>query len=69
MKADIPCDGAVVRGARLAVKAELEKKRVLNQPIARFDPKTGRVWLESADGTVTEMGYAMKNGRYSQRKF
>ena len=42
MSAPVPHDGVVVRNARLAVKNELEKKRLLNQPIARFDPKSGK---------------------------
>ena len=68
MKLNVPSDGVLVRNARLAVKAELEKKRVLNQPIAKFDPKTGKVYLENADGTATEMGSAMRRGRYSERR-
>ena len=46
MSAPVPHDGVVVRNARLAVKNELEKKRLLNQPIARFDPKSGKVYME-----------------------
>ena len=38
MTEPVPSDGIVVRNARLAVKNELKKKRLLNQPIARFDP-------------------------------
>ena len=53
MSAPVPHDGIVVRNARLAVKNELEKKRLLNQPIARFDPKSGKVYMEHADGTKT----------------
>ena len=33
-------DNVVVRNARLAVKTELEKKRMCNQVIAKFDLKT-----------------------------
>lgn len=68
MGLNIPSDGVLVRNARLAVKVDLEKKRVLNQPIARFDPKTGKVYLENADGTTTVMGSAMRRGRYSERR-
>ena len=64
MSAPVPHDGIVVRNARLAVKNELEKKRLLNQPIARFDPKNGKVYMEHADGTKTLVGEAMKKGRY-----
>lgn len=60
MSAPVPHDGIVVRNARLAVKNELEKKRLLNQPIARFDPKSGKVYMEHADGTKTLVGEAMK---------
>lgn len=51
MSVPIPPDGIIVRNARLAVKRELEKKRILNQPIARFDPKSGKVYMEYADGS------------------
>lgn len=60
MSAPVPHDGIVVRNARLAVKNELEKKRLLNQPIARFDPKSGKVYMEHADGTKTLVGEAIK---------
>ena len=48
------------------MKNELEKKRLLNQPIARFDPKNGKVYMEHADGTKTLVGEAMKKGRYGK---
>lgn len=60
MSAPVPHDGIVVRNARLAVKNELEKKRLLNQPIARFDPKSGKVYMEHADGTKTLVGETIK---------
>ena len=62
-----PPDDIVVRNARLAVSNELRKKRVLNQPIARFDPKTGEVYIENSDGSKVEVGKAMGRGRYSER--
>lgn len=68
MASDIPSDGVVVRNARLAVAAELKKKRVLNQPIARFDPKTGKIYMEHTDGSITDVGKAMRRGRYSERR-
>lgn len=68
MASDIPSDGVVVRNARLAVAAELKKKRVLNQPIARFDPKTGKIYMEHSDGSITDVGKAMRRGRYSERR-
>ena len=39
-------DNVVVRNARLAVKTELEKKRMCNQVIAKFDLKTKKVYLD-----------------------
>ncbi len=59
-------DDVVVRNARLAVKTELEKKRMYNQPIAKFDLKTKKVYLEYPDGSKTFIGDAMKKGRYSE---
>lgn len=59
-------DSVVVRNARLAVKTELEKKRMCNQAIAKFDLKTKKVYLEYPDGTTTVVGEAMKKGRYSE---
>ena len=51
----------------LAVKNELEKKRLLNQPIARFDPKSGKVYMEHADGTKTLVGEAVRKGGYGKQ--
>ena len=42
------------------------KKKILKQPIAKFDPKTGKVYLLHSDGTREEVGEARK-GRYSER--
>ena len=67
MPASVPSDGVIVRNARFAVKTELEKKRVLNQPIARFDPKSGKVYMEHADGSKTLVGEAMRKGGYGKR--
>lgn len=64
----IPFDSTVVQNARLAVKAELQKKRARQQPIARFDAKTGKVYMEYSDGSITVVGQAMKRGRYSERQ-
>ena len=63
----IPSDGVIVQNARLAVAAELKKKRILKQPIAKFDPKTGKVYLLHSDGTREEVGEATR-GRYSERR-
>ncbi len=67
MKDQIPSGNIVVQNARLAVSMELQRKRALKLPIARFDKKTGRVYLENADGTIAEMGQAMERGRYSEQ--
>lgn len=64
----IPSDNIVVQNVRLAVKTELQKKRARQQPIAKFDERTGQVYLEHSDGSITEMGQAMKRGRYSERQ-
>lgn len=68
MSPNIPSDGVLVRNARLAVERELSKKRTLNQPIARFDPKTKRVYMEYADGTTTPVEGATWRGRYGERR-
>lgn len=68
MAEQIPNDSVLVRNAQLAVKAALEKKKILQQPVARFDPKTKQVYLEHSDGSITAMGEAMKQGRYSERR-
>ena len=68
MNEHIPSDGVVVRNARFAVSQDLEKKRALNQPIARFDVKTKKVYLENSDGTTQDVGFAMTKGRYSERR-
>ena len=62
----IPSDGIVVQNARQAVAAELRKKKILKQPIAKFDPKTGKVYLLHCVGTREEVREARK-GRYSER--
>ena len=67
MPVPVPSDGIVVRNARIAVKNELEKKRLLNQPIARFDPKSGKVYMEHADGTKTLVGEAVRKGGYGKQ--
>ena len=48
MPAFVPSDGIIVCNVRLAIKTELEKKRTLNLPIARFDPKSGKVYMDHA---------------------
>ena len=67
MSNKVPSDGIIVKNAWLAVSTELQRKRAMKQPIAKFDKKTGRVYLENSDGTVKEIGRAMEQGRYSKR--
>ena len=40
----------------------------MNQPIARFDPKSGKVYMEHADGTKTLVGEAVRKGGYRENK-
>ena len=47
-------------------RADLKKKKILKQPIAKFDPKTGKVYMVHSDGTSEVVGEARK-GRYSER--
>lgn len=68
MLESVPCDGIVIRNAQLAVKAALEKKRILNQPIARFDLKSRSVYMEYPNGTKVLFGEALRKGRYAERK-
>ena len=63
MTPKIPSDGILVLKARLAVRAELQKKGALNQPIARFDAKTGRLYMEYANGRQDEITYVKKRDR------
>lgn len=67
MNEKIPSDAVVVRNARLAVSTELQRKRAMNQPIAKFDKKTGKVYMQNSDGSKTEFGSALQRGRYSER--
>lgn len=67
MEYRIPSDGIVVKNARLAVAAELKKKKILKQPIAKYDPKTGKVYLVHSDGSCEEVGET-RRARYSERK-
>ncbi len=60
-------DSDVTRYAQLGVQWELERKRILNQPVAKYDPKTGKAYLVDANGTVIkEVGHRITKGRYSE---
>lgn len=67
MKDKIPSDGVLVKKARLAVATELRKKKILKQPIAKYDPKSGKIFLMHGDGTREEF-CATGRIRYSERK-
>lgn len=54
--------------ARFAVKQELQKKKKLNQPIAKYDVKTQKVYLEKSDGTRELVGDCLREGRLSERR-
>lgn len=54
--------------ARFAVKQELQKKQMLNQPIAKYDPKEKKIYLEKKDGSRELVGECMKEGRFSERR-
>lgn len=60
-------DSAEVRNAQHAVAAAIKAKELLNQPIARFDPQTKKVYMERGDGSTVVVGTAMQRGRYSER--
>lgn len=66
MSEQIYCD-PTVRMARYAVESELKMKKIRNQPIATFDPKTGEVYLKHSDGTAEKIESAVKWERYSER--
>ncbi|MCD8115796.1 MAG: hypothetical protein LUE21_01560 [Oscillospiraceae bacterium] len=67
MAPTISDDDEVVRYAKMAVDAELRKKKALNQAIATYDPKTKAVRLEKPDGTVIRVAPRITRGRYSER--
>lgn len=60
-------DADEIRNVRFAVESEIKKKKLLNQPIARFDPKTKEIYFEYSDGRREFFGEAMKDGRYAER--
>ena len=63
MESKVPSDKVIVRNARLAVAAELKKKRILNQPIAKFDAKTRKITVEYSDGRVKDFGACDETGK------
>ncbi len=67
MAQQIPDDSIVVRNARLAVKMALMEKEALGLPAAKYDQKTGQVFLVYPDGRKELMGTRLRKGRYSDR--
>ena len=67
MDTNIPSASLIVQNASFAVFRVLDKKRTLKQPIARFDVKTKRIYLENGDGTTEYVGAAMTQRRHSER--
>ena len=67
MPNSIPDDRIVVQNARRAVAAELRKKKILEQPIAKYEAKTGKVFMEDSDGTKVEDGET-RRGRHRERR-
>lgn len=60
-------DENVIKRAKAAVKIELEKKRVLDIPIAVYDRKTQTIFYERSDGTKVAAAEKRRKGRYSER--
>lgn len=54
--------------AQFAVTQELQRRKILNQPIAVYDPETQEVYLEYADGSRELVGHRLREGRFSERK-
>ncbi|BDF09621.1 hypothetical protein AAK943_12590 [Emergencia timonensis] len=61
-------DDQVVKRANAAVRLELEKRKARNQPIAVFDRKAQKVYMQDSDGTIIESSERLRRGRYSERK-
>lgn len=67
-KDSIPSDVILVQRARLAVALELKKRRALNLPIAKFNPKTKEVYIVEGDGTISFLENARYNDGDSEKK-
>ena len=61
-------DDQVVKRANAAVRLELEKRKARNQPIAVFDRKAQKVYMQDSDGTIIVSSERLRGGRYSERK-
>ena len=60
-------ESMIVRNARLAVEAELRKKHVLNQPVAKFDVETKTIYLQHSDGTVSHVSNVPIRRSYGEK--
>ena len=67
MKQGIPSDRILVERAKFAVSSELKRKEQLNLPVAKFDAKSGQIYMHNSDGSITVLAQGMKRGRYSER--
>lgn len=64
---NIISDEQVVKRAKAAVKLELEKKKAMDVPIAVYDRKTQKIYMENSDGTKIVVAERKGKGRYSER--
>lgn len=60
-------DESVVKRAKAAVRLELEKKAVMELPVAVFDRKTQTIYYKNSDGSTIETRKRLRKGRYSER--
>lgn len=64
---DYISDETVVKRAKEAVRLEIEKNKALGVPVVIYDRKSQIIYQENDDGTRTEVGRKMREGRYSER--
>ena len=60
-------DEDVVKRVKSGVKIDIEKRKVMNAPIAVFDPESGNVYAQYSDGRRVLMGNRIKRGGYSEQ--
>ena len=53
MKQGIPSDRILVERAKFAVSSELKRKEQLNLPVAKFDAKSGQIYMHNSDGSIS----------------
>lgn len=64
---DYISDEQVVKRVVAAVKIELEKKKVMDVPIAVYDRKTQTVYTQDSEGNRIPVAKRIRKGRYSER--